>query len=79
MGIPVIANSGVGDIDKIFTENKIGLIINEFNTAEFSKKISSIDEVLAIPTEKLVETSVNLFSLQRGIESYNKVYHSLLE
>lgn len=79
MGIPVIANSNVGDIDEIFNENNIGLIVNEFNIKEFNRIIGNINDALNIPKENLINTSNNLFSLHKGIESYNKVYNSLLE
>lgn len=79
MGIPVIANSNVGDIDEIFSQNKIGLIVNEFNNEEFNRIIGNINDALNIPKENLINTSNNLFSLQKGIESYNKVYNSLLD
>jgi len=39
MGIPIVCNSNVGDIDEIFSNNNIGLVVSEFNEQEYKNTI----------------------------------------
>ena len=77
MGIPVICNSNVGDIDEIISKTQAGLIVNSFSINEFDKIIDSIDEKLNISKEKIINSARQYFSLQMGIEKYAKIYDTL--
>ena len=77
MGIPVICNSNVGDVDEIISKTQAGLIVNNFSIKEFDKTIDSIDEKLTISKEKIINSAKQYFSLQMGIEKYAKIYDTL--
>ncbi len=77
MGIPVICNSNVGDIDEIISKTQAGLIANNFSINEFDKIIECIDEKLNISKEKIINSAKQNFSLQMGIEKYAKIYDTL--
>ena len=44
MGIPVITNSGVGDVTEIVTKYNAGYIINDFSDESFNRIIEKIKE-----------------------------------
>lgn len=77
MGIPIIANNNVGDVDQILDENPTGITIKEFNNLAFEK---AIDELLAIANKKeseVRELACNYFSLEKGISIFNEIYKKL--
>lgn len=79
MGIPVISNSGYGDINEIFENSKIGYLIKNFTEKEYKSVCEKLLYSSDFNKDILKETSNNLFSLQSGIERYNKVYSYLIE
>ncbi|MGZ3863970.1 MAG: glycosyltransferase [Bacteroidia bacterium] len=76
-GVPVITNAGVGDCDQIINETGCGVLVNEFTGTEYKKTVDKIDLLLNIPPEKLRQTSLEKFSLTKGIEQYEKIYNYL--
>jgi len=79
VGIPIICNSNVGDVDNIISSSGTGLIIDNFTDMEFDKAINNIDELLKIPKEIFFLTAQKTFSLQNGIDLYNNVYKKVLK
>jgi glycosyltransferase involved in cell wall biosynthesis len=77
MGIPVICNANVGDIDKFVPENNLGIMISEMNEKGYSKAVEEIDNLLKIDPEHLRKVSQNLFSLETGTDRYFGVYKKL--
>ena len=77
MGIPIICNEGVGDTDRIITETGSGLFIKNFNENNYRDAIKGIELLLKIDKSKLREAAFSCFSLERGVEVYEKVYHEL--
>lgn len=69
MGIPIICNSGVGDVDAIVDKYHSGIVVSSFN--QFN-----IDEMLEnrFDKQKLSSNALDYFSLSKGIESYHKIY-----
>lgn len=78
MGIPIICNVGIGDTDTIIVSNNYGIVINTTTANEYENIIMNFDRYLNIPPEKIRQGAIEYFSLERGIEKYNKIYQSLL-
>ena len=74
MGLPVIANSGVGDVDKIIEETKSGILVREFTNEAYEKAVDQIDELLKIPVPTLQAAAQKYYSLEEGVKRYNSVY-----
>lgn len=72
MGIPVITNKGVGDVDENL--NGTGFLVSSFTNEEFDKTISFIPQLLTIPPDFIRQKAIELFSLEKGIRSYLEVY-----
>lgn len=77
MGIPIITNSGIGDVDQILADSGAGLLIKSFNFEEYIHVINQISLFLTIEKTKIINTSYNHFSLEKGIQLYQSIYDKL--
>jgi glycosyltransferase involved in cell wall biosynthesis len=77
MGLPVIANSGVGDVDSIIEDTNSGILVKEFTTEAYEKAVDQIDDLLKIPTETLQAAAHKYYSLEEGVKRYNSVYEQV--
>ena len=77
MGLPVIANSGVGDVDSIIKDTHSGILVEEFSQRAYQKAVDQIDDLLSIPTETLQAASQKYYSLEEGVKRYNAVYEKV--
>lgn len=78
MGMPVICNGNVGDLDKFMSDTPFGLITTKFDDETLKGLVANIDELKSFEREYLRNISLNLFSLKIGAERYLKVYESLI-
>ena len=72
MGIPIICNSGVGDVDLIVEKYQSGYVVanvNQFNLDELLNK--------KFDKETLKKGADDYFSLLKGVESYNMIYKEI--
>lgn len=77
MGIPLICNSNVGDVDAIMDDAKAGVVLNSFNNNAYLKAVESIDDLLKIPSENIRAYAKKYYSLEDGVEKYNSIYKKL--
>ena len=76
MGIPIFANSGVGDVDLVFNEYFPQMLVQNFSADNYKKIIKSFFE--SSPKQELLkEIAKNKFSVEDGIIKYDKIYNSL--
>lgn len=77
MGIPVICNAEVGDTDKIVLNYNSGLVVSEFNSKSFRQ---AIEEHLYKPYDrkKIRNGALSYFGLEKGIQSYLKIYSTFV-
>lgn len=79
-GVPCIGNNGVGDIKNILERNKIGVVLNEFNTNSLNQAAS---DILRLSENPKIRDNCRMFanlyfSLKDGVKSYRSIYESLL-
>ena len=48
-GLPIVANPGVGDVDELISEDRIGVFIKGFDTASFNAAIDELNKLNADP------------------------------
>jgi len=77
LGIPIICNSGVGDVDEIMKEVDANLIVEQFKKEDYHRVISYVKNNPAINAKEIIDISLNHFSLTKGIESYYQVYQNI--
>lgn len=46
-GLPIVCNTGVGDLDKLIEENRVGALLKEFTREAYLKALSEIDVMRA--------------------------------
>jgi len=79
MGIPIICNKNIGDTDYIISENNCGIAISDLSESSFVETIRKIDNLLILDKNKIRQTALDYFSLEKGIEKYNEIYRFLLK
>ena len=79
MGIPVICNSNIGDVDSIIKESGCGILVDNFGDEYYDKAIDKIDNLLLINKDKVISTAEKYFSLEKAISIYNKVYQEVMK
>jgi len=75
MGIPIICNEGVGDVDKIVIKFNSGVIISTNEIANLN-----IQDILqkSFEKEQIRKGGIEYFSLKKGVKMYLKIYDKLL-
>lgn len=80
MGVPIVCNSGVGDVDVMMNAAMPQLLVEKFTEESYS---AVLDALLAgeksFQTEEIIQNSLDYFSLSNGIEKYHKVYQEVLK
>ena len=81
-GLPVICNAGVGDLDKLINERRVGVLLGEFGRQGYLKALNDVEimrgeENLA---ERLRDVARREFDLAGvGRTRYRRLYERLLE
>jgi glycosyltransferase involved in cell wall biosynthesis len=78
MGIPVICNSGVGDVKQIIDGTRSGFVIDNFTENDFEKAIQYIPSLLEKRPSEIRNSAKDIFSLDKGIQSYYSCYRQIL-
>ncbi len=76
LGLPIIANTGLGDTDKILLETNIGIVVEDFKKADYEMAVNRILEFKRSKEEIRAE-ALKLFTVEMGIDRYHKLYQSL--
>ena len=76
MGIPIISNS-VGDMGKLFSEEKIGIEVKDFNSNTFSSAVKLINQCKLIDPVSIRNVALKYYNLQEGIAKYASVYEKI--
>ena len=78
MGIPVITNSGVGDVKEIVQKYNGGFVLNNFTTETYSFIIDQIQAGKAFDAALIRKGAFDVYSLEKAVELYTKLYDELL-
>jgi glycosyltransferase involved in cell wall biosynthesis len=76
MGVPVIANTGVGDIAEILHETGAGAVVERYDEASLSKAIAEAEAAAKDPAA-IRKAAVRYFALDDGVERYDAIYRSI--
>ena len=79
MGIPLITNSGVGDVETIVERYQSGIVIHEFNENEFKDTAQKISAEIDFNRESIRRGAEEFYSLDTAIEKYISIYNSILQ
>jgi len=78
MGVPVICNSNVGDVEHIVKSSNTGIVIDSFDEESFNSAITKMDNYLNVDITERAKTVNDFFDLKTGIEKYTSVYKKLI-
>tara|TARA_X000000950_G_scaffold61189_1_gene74510 strand:- start:1788 stop:3008 length:1221 start_codon:yes stop_codon:yes gene_type:complete len=79
LGISIICNSGVGDVEKVINECMPELLVNEFNDQEYERIVDLILTNYKVNKSTIVKTSKKYFSLTKGVKKYANIYNQILK
>jgi glycosyltransferase involved in cell wall biosynthesis len=79
MGIPLITNSGVGDVETIVTRYNSGIVIDDLTEKEFEDAIKKIASGEVYDREYIRQGAKEFYSLDSANEKYISIYNSILD
>ncbi len=77
MGIPVICNAGVGDVEEIVHTANAGFVIKDFNEMTYENAVSAIPDLIEKEYSSIRNAVKDIFSLESGIKRYAKCYQTV--
>lgn len=77
MGIPVIGNAGVGDVEEIINNASAGLVVRDFSEVDFAEAIKAIPKLLEKSSSAIRENVRPVYSLKEGVSLYAHCYRQL--
>ena len=78
MGIPVITAKNIGDTDFIIEKYKSGIWVDNFTETAYQKAIEEIPNLLLLTPNDIRKGAEDYFSLEKGVDTYQKIYEDLL-
>ncbi|MBK6482089.1 MAG: glycosyltransferase [Chitinophagaceae bacterium] len=76
MGLPVVCNSGIGDVDEIVRTMNAGIVIDVLDTEHFDVAARQLLNTAFSKTD-ITAAANTYFSLKKGVDSYRKIYETL--
>ena len=78
MGVPVVTNAGIGDVDAVILKSHCGVLISAFSDAHYQNATTDLLTNIDTYKNNTIDTANRYFSLQHGVEKYAEIYDSLL-
>lgn len=78
MGIPVITNAGVGDVEEITTKYNAGIVLKSLNKIEYEKAAGLIAHGKIFNSEEIISGAKEYYDLEAAIQKYLYVYKKIL-
>ncbi len=78
LGIPLICNNNVGDVEEIMQSCLTGQVVSEFSIESYSKIADAVLSIKDYKKEDLRKVAEQVYSLENGVEMYSKVYGKLI-
>lgn len=78
-GLPVVANAGVGDVARIITENRVGVLVSSAADTDIAAAYAELQSLMEDPelAERCRKTAETLFSLEAGTATYRAIYSEI--
>lgn len=77
VGLPIIANAGVGDVEAMVEDMECGVAVRDFTNDGFAAALVRLGSLDGSPEERRSK-ALPWFDVKLGIERYDRVYRSLL-
>lgn len=73
--IPVVANSGVGDLEQVISDTGAGVIVRSFTESAYREAIEALETIK--PDARWRKETRRWFDLDAGIRRYDEIYRKL--
>ncbi|MFQ5874191.1 MAG: glycosyltransferase family 4 protein [Dehalococcoidia bacterium] len=79
MGLPVVVNDAVGDMEEIIGTNGVGAVLSDFSPEAYDRALDQLEKIWADPmlASRCRRVSESYFSLQSGVDRYWAIYQRL--
>jgi glycosyltransferase involved in cell wall biosynthesis len=77
MGIPVITNAGVGDVEEIVTKYNSGIVLKELNEKEFHRAILLLSKENNFDSKKIRSGALAFYNLENSVMRYHEIYSTI--
>jgi glycosyltransferase involved in cell wall biosynthesis len=79
-GLPVVANSGVGDVARIVEKYRVGILVSEGSEQAMTHAIDQLEELRKDPElpARCRRAAEEVFSLESGTAAYDALYSKLV-
>ncbi len=78
MGIPVICNSGVGDVKQIVESTHGGWVFDNFDDSTFHDIISRLSSIISLSPSSIRNSAFQIYDLKKSQQQYLSIYKRLL-
>ena len=79
MGIPVITNAGVGDVEEITTKYNAGIVLKKLKTEDFNIAADLIAGGKSFNKEEISRGAMEFYNLDSAVKKYWTVYKNILD
>lgn len=76
MGLPVLTNGGVGDVERILGESGAGVIVDRFDAAAYGDALDQLEGLQPDP-RRAAKATRRWFDLEEGVRRYDALYRRL--
>jgi glycosyltransferase involved in cell wall biosynthesis len=76
VGLPIIANAGVGDVEQIIGETGCGVAIRDFNRSSYDDALDRLEKLDGTSSGRR-DRAVACFDVRMGVERYDRIYREL--
>lgn len=81
VGLPVVANTGIGDLDSFIEQERVGVIVRDYSSDSFLRAAESLRALLADPDtgRRCRVLAEQRFGVDEGVLSYGGLYKEMKE
>jgi glycosyltransferase involved in cell wall biosynthesis len=76
-GLPLVINTGMGDVEELVREYRVGVVVGSCHKAGYSEAVVELEKLLTERNglrERCVDVASRQLSLSRGIAEYENIY-----
>ncbi len=77
VGLPIVANEGVGDVTETLERTRAGVVVNGFDDENYRQAIDEVERSSVQPDDRR-QAAIDCFDVELGIERYDAIYRRLL-
>lgn len=79
MGIPIITNAGVGDVEEIIKKYNSGIVLEQLNGVEYLKVAQALSQKKIFDKDAVREGAKDYFALENAVNKYKNIYELILK